>query len=471
MKPAGWNKTIVVVLGLGAASPGALPAQTHLLLFRDGRVLVRQTLPIRLPAGRSLQRFSLDEHDPGSLVAIDSGVAVVEALYPHIIDHSGLLRRAVGRRLVFRRQPSGDTVSALVLSADPFRFELPGGVSLNPPGDPLFPADLLGRGRTVEATFESARPLERVRVGFVTDGITWAAQYSLLIRGATAVVSGNAALRSSALTSDSAEITLLDGMVNRAAVFSRQQPQRSREDIDEMVLMGTTAGQEREPTVRAVGGVHLYDVAGRHSIQPGMTSVVQLFRPTQVPVERIFTIQGALPPTGNVMSGATRQPAPVQLRYRLSRSRGSPFGSLALPTGMARLYAELPGGRRVLIGEASMNHVPAGADLDLLAGQPLDMVALREDGETQMAQDSVQRADGGVNVRNAAYLRTYKVTFTNRSDSTETVEVVERRAGSWSVVSSSVPAERLRAEAIRFRVVVPARGEAVLTYRLRIPTR
>ncbi len=98
-----------------------------------------------------------------------------------------------------------------------------------------------------------------------------------------------------------------------------------------------------------------------------------------------------------------------------------------------------------------MTHTSAGEDLDLLAGYSLDLVARREDGDAQVAQDSVQRADGGVNIRNVAYLRTYKVTFTNRLD-------------------SSVPAERLGADVVRFRVVVPARGETVLTYRLRLPT-
>jgi hypothetical protein len=157
------------------------------------------------------------------------------------------------------------------------------------------------------------------------------------------------------------------------------------------------------------------------------------------------------------------------VRYRVRRSRSTPFGALPLPAGVARLYTESPSGRRILIGEASVTHTGAGEDLDLLAGSSLDLTAQREDGETQFAQDSVQRADGGVNIRNVAQLRTYKVTFTNRSDSAATVETVERRSGDWRVVSSSIPAERLSLDAVRFRVVVPAHGESVLTYRLRIP--
>jgi hypothetical protein len=47
------------------------------------------------------------------------------------------------------------------------------------------------------------------------------------------------------------------------------------------------------------------------------------------------------------------------------------------------------------------------------------------------------------------------------------VEVWEERAGEWSVVQSSIPAEKLSSTRTRFRVRVPARGEVVLTYRIR----
>jgi hypothetical protein len=363
-------------------------------------------------------------------------------------------------------------VSALVVGADPFRFELPGGISLNPPGDPLFPPDLLGRGRAVEATFESTRPLQRVNLAYVTNGATWSAQYTLLIRGGTAAVSGSASLRSGALTADSAEITLLDGLVNQAASFARQPTQNLRREAFALEDMAVTAAmvQERGSTVSAVGGVHLYEVAGRHSIQPGTTSVVPLFRPAQAPVERVFAIPGVLPPAGSIVGGGGRQTPLVELRYRVRRTLGNPLGALSLPAGVARLYAESPSGRRILIGEASTPHASAGEDLDLLAGTSLDLAARRDDGEAQVAQDSVQRADGGVNIRAVAYLRTYKVTFTNRSDSTETIEVVERRGGGWSVVSSSVALRTARHR----RIPVSGRGACpgvrrCFTYRLRVP--
>jgi len=45
-----------------------------------------------------------------------------------------------------------------------------------------------------------------------------------------------------------------------------------------------------------------------------------------------------------------------------------------------------------------------------------------------------------------------------------TVDVREARFGVWRVTESSVPAEKLSATEVRFRISVPANGDAPLTY-------
>ena len=62
----------------------------------------------------------------------------------------------------------------------------------------------------------------------------------------------------------------------------------------------------------------------------------------------------------------------------------------------------------------------------------------------------------------------YRVTLKNATDSATTIAVEEQRAGEWSVLASSAPAEKVSSTLTRFRVRVPAQGEAVLTYRIRV---
>ena len=62
----------------------------------------------------------------------------------------------------------------------------------------------------------------------------------------------------------------------------------------------------------------------------------------------------------------------------------------------------------------------------------------------------------------------YRVTITSAKDTAVTVEVIEERQGDWAVLSSSIPGEKVSSTRTRFRVRVPAKGEAVLNYRVRV---
>ena len=62
----------------------------------------------------------------------------------------------------------------------------------------------------------------------------------------------------------------------------------------------------------------------------------------------------------------------------------------------------------------------------------------------------------------------YRVTLPNAGDSAVTVEVREERGGRMDGAAEQlVAAEKVSSTVTRFRVKVPARGEAVLTYRVR----
>ena len=122
------------------------------------------------------------------------------------------------------------------------------------------------------------------------------------------------------------------------------------------------------------------------------------------------------------------------------------------------MYEADSAGRLQLVGEAAMDHTPAGEDLRLSAGTAFDITAKRVQTSYTTQRDSLK----------TLATADYSVTLTNATDSAVTVEVREQRPGEWSVLSSSVPGEKLSSSTTRFRVSVPARGEKVLTYRVRV---
>jgi hypothetical protein len=130
---------------------------------------------------------------------------------------------------------------------------------------------------------------------------------------------------------------------------------------------------------------------------------------------------------------------------------------------VARIYRTDTTGALQLVGEAAVEHTAPGNDLRLKAGNAFDLTATRVQTSYTTRRDST-KARGVHTVATADY----RVTLKNATDTAVVIDVQEERAGEWSVVSSSVPPEKISSTITRFRVRVPARGEAILTYRIRV---
>jgi hypothetical protein len=181
-----------------------------------------------------------------------------------------------------------------------------------------------------------------------------------------------------------------------------------------------------------------------------------------VAYQRNYVVRGLIPYWGYLPQQGEETEAPVEVSYTLKRPRKTGFGDRPLPGGVARLFQPDSAGRQQLVGEAAMDHTPAGEDLRLAAGTAFDLTARRVQTTYVTRRDSSQAG-----VRTIA-TADYRVTIRNATDSAATVDVHEERGGEWAVVSSSVPGEKLSSTLTRFRVTVPARGEGRLTYRVRI---
>jgi len=439
-----------------------LSAQTSLTIYNDGRVLVRRTLPLSLPKGASTQRLALGALDPATLFSLDSSVTVMGLSYDGAVDEGSALRRSVGKRLVFRLPPgpSGarDTISALVLGVDPLRLQLPDGrISFTPPGAPLYPPDVVVAVPTANLSVRSPQAQDKLRLGYFTGGASWQASYQVVLGKVDARVTGMAVLASESLRAEDAEVQLLAGTVSRAQPKAPPQPMRRERVMAMADAVSEFAGEQR------IGEFHLYTLAGRSTLLPGLTTSVALFEPPQVKYEKSYVVHGDVPYWGFLPQQGEETEPPVEVIYTLTRPRKTDFGDRPLPGGIARLYQPDSAGGLQLVGEASLDHTPAGTDLKLNAGTAFDITAKRVQMSYVTRRDST-KARGVHTVATADY----RVTLKNATDSAVTVIVQEERAGEWSLVSSSVPAEKVSSTVTRFRVRVPARGEAALTYRMRV---
>ncbi|MGH7560955.1 MAG: DUF4139 domain-containing protein [Gemmatimonadales bacterium] len=438
-----------------AAAP--LAAQTSLTIYQDGRVLVRRTVTVAVPSGQSTQRLALGLLEPSTLFPLDSGVAITGAAYDAAVDEQNTMRRAVGRQIWFRTggrtNNVWDTVSATVLGVDPERFRFEDGrIVFQRPGLPLYPPELVLVDPTLVLGLRTAAALPALRLGYFTSGATWTAGYDVVLGRASARVTGSAAILSGTVRVENAEVQLLAGTITRGPRPPMPVMERALA-VQRDEVAGGFAKEE------GVGEAHLYTVPGRLRLEPGVTTSAALFEPASAPWERSYVVRGEIPfwgPLPNMAGNEGR--VPVEVTYTLTRRPGAPFGELPLPGGSYRLYQADEGGRLQLIGEASAGHVAPGQEVRLPAGNAFDLTATRVQTAFSTRRDSLRTyatAD-------------YRVTVANAKDSAVVVDVLEERGGEWSVLSSSAPAQKLSSTRTRFRIRVPARGEASVTYRVRV---
>jgi len=243
-------------------------------------------------------------------------------------------------------------VRASVVRTDPAQYRLPDGrLLLDDPGEPLFPAELVRTAPDVTVVLDAARDRPRTELAYVTEGTTWEALYQVVIGGAgSGSVTGTATLRSQALRADSADVQIVAGTIRRARPAARpiNWPTRGGRPWPSRRSWWPALGPQR----RTVGETHVYQLAGRLSLEPGVPLSVALFPRSTTAYAQEFIVPGALPWRGFLpQSPGDENRVPVQVWYTLKRGRGTPFGERPLPGGTVQLYqadsaGPAPAGRR-----------------------------------------------------------------------------------------------------------------------------
>ena len=288
----------------------------------------------------------------------------------------------------------------------------------------------------------------------------------MILTGARAQISGTATVTSHGLRSDSAEVQLVSGSIQRTR-FKNAVDEAEVMARDGVVfrgaaqsgMLGFTATEE------AVGETHVYQLPGRIAIELNVPVTTALFPRSSAPVTQEFIVPGVVPWRGVVGRQEEPNRVPVEVWYTIKRAAKTSFGDRPLPGGTVQLYQADSTGRVQLIGEASTSHTAPGRDLRVQSGNAFDITAERV--QTDFNQESVPSPRRGL----PAHLRVtaaYRVTITNAKATAVSVDVREAHFGDWKIVESSVPAEKLSSSESRFRVSVPANGEATLTYTVQV---
>ena len=467
----GFGFLIIMFSASGAAqtistSTPADHQQLSLTVYNSGAALVRDTRLLKIPSGRVLLRFHgvAAKLDPTSIHlsfhTSEGAPEVLEESYQqHLLTPGNLLAAYVGKTLTLfpaRRRnssPAGTGMQAKLLADNPGGpvWEVNGQVLTGLRVDhyvfPAVPRNLYSQPTLVWLLENRDGAARDVTVSYLTDGITWSADYALTIArdGKTASLEGRAALANdSGLTYPNAELQLMAGQVARM-----EQPLRP---INGRVM--TMAAAPSQFAQQRLSAYHLYTLGCRTTLFDGEAKMASLFRAAGIPSTLLYTVQGQ--PSYYRFPFASAGPAedPVDVHIQFTNSHADKLG-LPLPAGTVRAYQPDSAGRLQLIGEASLSGTPSGEMVDLNLGSAFDIVEERRQTEYRVLDPNFSES-------------AFEITLHNRQAHAVRVQVNEPFDGDWQITHANLTYRKVSAFAARFMASVPAYGEVVLKYTVQV---
>jgi hypothetical protein len=441
-------------------------ASLHLTIYNDNLALVQDRRTFAMTKGMQriglagVSRLMMPETALLDTSAL-KGVRVLEQDFAFdLLTPAKILEYALGRKvLVVRTHPTtgAETTEEGVLlgTTGGVVVRLGNRIETNPPGRLVF-TELppgLRRKPTLLATMTAERPAKgALDLRYLTGGLSWNADYT----ADYAEDAGKLTLQSWATVTnrtgtdfEDTSLRFVAGQVNRHT--RPPTPERMQRLAKASMDVGAPGGGGM--TAQAAGDYYLYELPATATIADRQTKQLALLKATTVPVMREYRLRGGayhyrrFAPTQSLNAETT-------LIFRNDEKDGL---GLPLPAGTVRVYGEAGKGGAIFLGEDRIPHTAKGRKVELGLGRAFDISAKRR-------QLSFRKQGLAKNTSEAEY----EIKIKNAKAKPVTVKLFENMTGDWEVLSESHPHEKKRAFEAVWAITVPANGETVLTYKVRV---
>jgi hypothetical protein len=339
---------------------------------------------------------------------------------------------------------------------DPVRFEEFRELAL-----PALPGGLVTRP-TLSWQVQAARAGEQLaEITYITDHCTWRADYILRVNPAPAEtldLSGWATIENeSGASFPNARLKLMGGDVQRLPEetpeaqngFIMEKPRGSLEELEAF-------------TEKSFFEYHLYTLGRATTLPDNSKKQIELFPPASgVPYRKVYVYKAGSfrenngnrePMIAREFGTLTNTKVDTYLEFK--NDEAAHLG-MPLPAGRVRVYLRVGADTTgEFIGEDEIKHTPTDEFVRLALGSAFDITGERKQVGFQIDE------------RQKWMLETFEIRLRNHKPEAVTVEVDEQpyRWMNWWVKVEAFAYEKLDARTARFKVPVPANGEAVLTY-------
>lgn len=455
--------TLAAAPAAGAA-PLAITRETQrdvmLTIYNGNFGLVKDARETHLPPGdiEAQYRDVAAQIDPTTVhlrsLSDPAGLRILEQNYEYdLLTSEKLLEKYVGRT-VRLYQGDGTYHEARLLSTRGPVFEINGQIHLGSHGRlvlPALPDNLVARPTLVWLLRNRTAGPQRVEASYLTGGITWKADYVLVLDAADrrADLTGWVTIdnRSGATYADAA-LKLVAGDVHRA-------PDRARLARAMQVAERAPASDEarREFVAEGLFEYHLYTLDGRTTVKDNQTKQLALMAASGVRVDKQLYFHGAADfyRTAHGTPVSNQKVAVVlELRNSAADGLGAP-----LPRGKVRVYKADGSGSQQFVGEDWIDHTPRDERVRITVGHAFDVVGER-------TQTEWRKLGAGL------YEVAWDITLRNHKKEPQVVNVIEPVPGDWQVVQSTHRWAKPQAHTLAFSVPVPAESTTTVSYRVRL---
>jgi hypothetical protein len=389
---------------------------------------------------------------------------VLEQNYEYdLLSPAKLLDKYVGQTITLVQQKMmnnstvEESVDAKLLSNNNGTvWEIGGKIVINPPYSrmifPSIPEGLIARPTLVWQIGAPTAGKRKIEASYITGGMQWSADYVLSLDAAEekAGLQGWVTVNNNSGASyKDAKLKLVAGDVHKAQPNRPAPAPRAR--VAEMAMSKQAFAEE------GLFEYHLYTLDRPSTIKNAQIKQIQLLQSEGIRIVKDYVLSGGTQYFQSVWSGpASKEKIKVFIGFK--NSEATPGLGQPLPKGIIRVFKKDRSGSPQLIGEDNIDHTPRNEDLKLELGNAFDIVAERK--QTDFKHLTTRPAN--------TYESAHEIRIRNQKDTPVVVRVVEPMGGEWTMVETSIPNKKTAAFESQWEVPVPAGGETVLAYRVRV---
>ena len=401
-----------------------------------------------------------------------NSTTVLEQDYEYdLVSGDKILEKYLGQGIAVEQKNQGPFQGTL-LSAEPGMLVLqgPGGLKLIPRGQDLvgislkkLPEGLITKPTLVWKVSTDKAGVHDVEVSYQTDGLTWRADYNLVVAPDDKKADVGAwvsILNESGASYPGAKLKLVAGDVQRI------QPQQQVFNARMGGMGGMAASAPLGFQEKTFFEYHLYTLGRPTSLADHSTKQIELFpAKTGVPVEMIYVyygqdvnFRGFIAPAPNPdRNFGTQSNKKIDIYLNVKNDEASGLG-IPMPAGRVRVYKKDAADAALeFVGEDTIQHTPKNEELLVKLGSAFDVVG--------------ERKQVNFEVNQGRHLIIETIEIRVRNHKTVPVKVIVKenlyRWLNWEIIQKSADFVKQDARTAHFPVDVPADGEKVITYTVR----